>query len=127
MANYHVNEAAKKALDDGLTLEQAKSKLDIWGVMDFIRYKMEKEAGPEKVKRMDAERYKRSAKKWNYIINCVNGREKPTIPLTESEQFDYERMAAEKDAFEEQSQADVKSGKAKRFCPFTIENVETEW
>ena len=76
---------------------------------------------------MDAERYKRSAQKWNYIINCVNGREKPTIKLTESEQFDYERMAAEKDAFEEQSRADVKSGKAKRFCPFIIENVETEW
>mgnify|MGYP006920108626 FL=1 len=37
MSNYPVNEAAKKALDDGLTLEQAKSKLDIWGVMDFIR------------------------------------------------------------------------------------------
>lgn len=127
MSNNRFNEAAKKAVDTGMTLDDVISQFDIWGIMDYIQYKMEKEAGPEKVKRMDTERYKRSAKNWNHIINCVNGREKPTIKLTESEQFDYECMATQKDAVEAKNRAEVESGKAKRFCPLIFENVETEW
>lgn len=127
MDSFYLTDAIRKAVDTGIPIEKVEPKLDDAGISAYINYKMEKAAGPEKVKRMDAERYKRSAKKWNYIINCVNSREKPTIKLTESEQFDYECMAAEKDAVEAKNRAEVESGKAKRFCPLIFENVETEW
>lgn len=129
MDSFYLTDAIRQAVDSGIPAEEMTPPLNSFEVAAYVNYKREKALGPDKVREIDAERSKRSARNWNHIIYLVNAKEKPNgkVKLTESEQFDYERMAAEKDAFEEQSRAEVKSGKAKRFCPFIIENVETEW
>lgn len=127
MDSFYLTDAIRQAVDSGIPAEEMTPPLNSFEVAAYVNYKREKALGPDKVREIDAERSKRSARNWNYIINCVNGREKPTIQLTESEQFDYECMAEEKEIFEKLQRSAVERGEIKRACPLIFENAETEW
>ena len=123
-----VDDRIKKAVDDGIPFEEVVPPLRAFDAEAYIHYKAEKEAGPEKLRRIDKERSSRSARRWNRIIYLVNAKEKPkeSDHLNEGEMYDYERMAETKELQDRVMRKECEE-RGLRFCPLIYENVEIDW